>query len=107
MRAERKNMKDYKKFRISPENRRDMRTELLLAYIKYFFSEEDGQLYCYAKCSGERFHKLHDRAVCNRLTRETGIMHMTQREADDCLLFWAIADRYGHYDDTSLSLVVI
>lgn len=95
----------FRKFRLSPENERYLLTELAFRGIPCFTETEDGQLYCYAKCSGEKFHAAHTRAVCERLTVETGLIHMSRAESEDSNLFFAILMRYG-YENGGYAVII-
>lgn len=86
---------DFKKFRVSPENKEFLRQELWLRWINNFFKEEENQLYCYAKCSRDQFKKIHTRAVCERLTIETGLIHMSREESNNIGLRGAILSKHG------------
>lgn len=99
-------MKNFRKFKISPENKRYLSTELSLRGILNFTEEENGQLYCYAKCSGEKFHAAHTRAVCERLTKETGLIHMSKAEMDTPGLFDAVNARHGSKDGSRYAVII-
>lgn len=86
---------EKKKFKIKEEMREYIRNVLAREDIPHRFVKEGDQLYCIASLSGERFHKVVKRAYCEKLTDETGILHLTYRESENPNLSSALMKLFG------------
>lgn len=60
-------------------------------------TDSDGQQYISVPVSGERFHKIVLRARCEKLTRKTGICHLTKEDAADPLYVQAVLPNGGAF----------
>lgn len=83
-------MKQTKKFKVSTELRDYIRNVLARDNVFHRFITEDDQLYCIAAISGERFHKVVKRALCEKRTAETGLLHVTYEESKNDALCEAL-----------------
>lgn len=48
--------------------------------------DEAGTLWCYTNASSDTFHKVVQRARCEKRTKETGIFFVTTREANNPIM---------------------
>lgn len=71
------------KFKVRGELKEYVRNILARDGIPHRFREDNGQLYCLTRLSGERFHKVVKRADCEKKSEETGILHLTYAESQD------------------------
>ena len=79
-------MRVQKKFKINEDLKEYIRNILAREGIPHRFMKEGEQSYCLASISGEKFHKIAKRAYCEKMTEETGILHLTYRESQDANL---------------------
>lgn len=79
-------MKGKRRFKISKELKPYIRLALARQRTPFCIKKEGDNLYVEVPLSGERFHKIVLRARCEKLTKETGTVHLTREEADDALL---------------------
>ena len=54
-----------------------------------------GQWYCTTNASSDTFHKIVQRAKCEKLTKETGVFHVTNRERNNELYLTYLLDASG------------
>lgn len=72
-----------RKFKISKELKPYIRLALAGQRVPSHFGTDKDEDYVEVPLSGERFHKIVLRARCVRLTKETGIPHLTREESED------------------------
>lgn len=87
-----------REYRISRELRNYIFLVLKKQDIPYKFrADPDGRLYISVPVSGERFHRIVLRARCEKLTRETGIRHLTKEDAADPMYIQAVLPDGGAF----------
>ena len=79
-------MTGKRKFKVKGELKDFIRSVLAREGIQHRFIQEENSLYCETSLSGERFHKIVKRAYCEKLTKETGLLHVTYQESKNDLL---------------------
>ena len=72
-----------KKFKVNKSLKEYVRNILDRENIRHFFRAEGEQLYCITSISGEKFHKIIQRAYCEKKSEETGLLYLTIRESKD------------------------
>lgn len=72
-------------FRISQELRPYIRLALARQKVPSHIFTKDGKNYIRIRMSGEKFHKVVLRARCEKLTHDTGLLHVTEEESDNPL----------------------
>ena len=71
-----------KRYRVSNELKKYVRRVLALSHAKWrMMKDEDGQVWCITNLTSNHFHKLVQRAKCEKATDETGILHVTFEES--------------------------
>lgn len=88
-------MANRKRFKVSKELRKYIKPVLVRSEIPHKFFCEDGQWYCETIISGERFHKIVQRARCEKKSAEDGVLYLTYRESEDPGLSQAILEQFG------------
>lgn len=83
-----------RKYKISPGLKNRIRKILLLREIPFKIESEGDQIYVSVPLSGQRFHKIVQRARCEQLTEETGIMHLTKEESESDLKIAFLMHQY-------------
>lgn len=76
-------MTNAKKFKIKEELKEYVRNVLAREGVPHRFRKEEEQLYCITPVSGEKFHRVVKRAYCEKLSEESGILHLTYKESQD------------------------
>lgn len=85
-------MMEQRKFKIRKNLKEYVRNILAREGVSHRFCEENEQMYCLVRMSGERFHKVVKRAYCEKMTEETGLLHLTYEEScDDDLCYGLMA----------------
>ena len=72
---------DKRLFKVRGDLKEFIRNILAREGIQHRFLQNEEQLYCEVTLSGERFHKIVKRAYCEKLTKETGLLHVTYAES--------------------------
>lgn len=73
-----------KSYRVSPGLKPLVRRILLRSfYTCRMHSDEDGTIWCDTNASSDTFHKIVQRAKCEKKTEETGTFWVTSREANN------------------------
>ena len=88
-------MRTEKKFKVSTELKEYIRNVLARNGVSHRFVVDGEQLYCVAALSGERFHKAVKRAYCEKMTEETGVLHLTYQESQDANLRAGLMKLFG------------
>lgn len=72
------------KYCVPKELKKYIRRILCRCFYHFRFTENtDGNTYCYTNCSERAFEKVIDRAKCERLSEQNGMLCLTEREAED------------------------
>ena len=87
--------KKTKRFRVDPNLKEHVRNVLSREGVSHRFITEEGQMYCLTSISGERFHKAVKRARCEKLTEESGILHLTYPESQNSILVEGLMRLFG------------
>lgn len=82
-------MKHYK---VSKELYPFVRRILTRGYHKFSFEETDEGWLCITPISSDNFHKIIQRAKCEKKSRETGNFYVTAREHNNTLLLNALLE---------------
>lgn len=90
-----KRKKFKNRFKVSKFLRRYVKCILITGEIPHKFTCEDGQWYCETNISGTKFHKIVQRAICEKKTKEDGLFYLTHRESEDLSLSQALLERFG------------
>ena len=88
-------MRNKKKFKVSSELRKNIRSVLARMEIPHKFIREDGQWFCETGISGEKFHKIVQRARCEKKTKEDNLLYLTYRESQNPLLVSALLEQFN------------
>lgn len=83
------------RFKVKDELKPYVRCILIRREICHRFSQDNDQVYCEVQLTNEQFRNILERAYCEKLTEETGILHLTQRESDNVALSHALMKLYG------------
>lgn len=76
-----------KKYRVSEQLKPYVRRILIRSFYKCSIAkDESGVLWCFTNASSDVFHRIVQRAKCEKATKETGIFQVTAREANNALL---------------------
>ena len=71
-----------KRYRVSNELKKYVRRVLILSHAKWrMMKDEDGQVWCITNLTSNHFHKLVQRAKCEKATEETGTLYITFEES--------------------------
>lgn len=95
-----------KRYRVNYDLRKYVRQVLVLSRAKWrMVKDKDGQLWCITNLSSNHFHDLVLRARCEKVTEETGILHVTFKEScnttfTNCLMRQRGVSHYCVIDDT-------
>lgn len=73
-------------FKVSNELKNHIRVVLTRLEIRHKFVRKNDQWYCATRLSGEKFHKIVQRAMCEKRSEEDGILYLTFRESQDPIL---------------------
>ena len=84
-----------KRFKVSKDLRRYIKVILTRTEIPHKFVREGDQWYCETVISGEKFHKVVQRAACEKKSEEDGILYLTHRESKDPTLTQALLELFG------------
>ncbi len=84
-------------FRVGKELKPYIAAVLKQRDIPFKFIKEGDELKVEVPLSGERFHKVVQKARATKLTRENGIPVLTKEEADDPLVVGAICGESGAF----------
>lgn len=84
-----------KKFKVSKDLRRNIKVVLTRTEIPHKFVREDDQWYCETVISGEKFHKIVQRAACEKRSQEDGVVYLTYRESKDPALTEALLKQFN------------
>ena len=71
----------FKKYKASLGLKKDIRRILIRGFYHVSFSVEDGQLYCCTNCPSDAFHKVVQRAKCEKQSEKDGVLYVTEAEA--------------------------
>lgn len=75
-----------RKYRISPGLKKYVRKVLIRCFYSCRMEQEDGCWWCYTNASSDTFHRIVQRARCEKVSDETGTFYVTYSEAKDTLL---------------------
>ncbi len=71
-----------KRYRVSKELKPFVRRVLTLNHVTHRMEKDkDGQWWCVTRISSNHFHRIVQRAKCEKATEETGVLHVTYRES--------------------------
>ena len=71
-----------KRYRVSNDLKKYVRRVLMLFHANWrMVKDKDGQIWCITNLSSNHFHKIVQRAKCEKASDETGIMHVTFKES--------------------------
>ena len=70
------------KYKVSKELRPYVMAVLLRSFYKCQVSETGGQCFCTTNASSDTFHRIVQRAKCEKVTEETGLFQITKEEKD-------------------------
>ena len=88
-------MVNKKRFKVSDGLRKYIRSILTRMEIPNKFIHENDQWFCETVISGEKFHKIVQRAKCEKKTKEDGLLYLTYRESRDPLLAHALLEQFN------------
>lgn len=88
-------MVNKRKFKVSDSLRKYVKMILVRMEIPNKFIQENGQWYCETVISGEKFHKIVQRAKCEKKTKEENLLHLTYRESQDPVLVKALLEQFN------------
>ena len=67
-----------KRYRVSPELKKYVRRVLTMSRAQWrMVKDETGEWWCITNLSSNHFHRLVQRAKCEKVTEETGVLHVT------------------------------
>lgn len=73
-----------KRYRVSQELKKYLRHVLVLNRVQWHMEkDESGQWWCVTNLSSNHFHRLVQRAKCEKATEETGVLHVTFKESQN------------------------
>ena len=72
-----------REYRVRDDIKKHLRTVLGRQWINCWFRKRRDQLYCRVCLSGNDFHRALKRALCEKLSDETGILYITLEESRD------------------------
>lgn len=73
---------ESKKYRVSADLKPFIRGVLIRGFYHVRFAKEDEQWYCYTNCTSDAFHKVVQRAKCEKISKENGgALYVTEVEA--------------------------
>ena len=71
-----------KRYRVSTDLKKYLRRVLTMSRAQWrMVKDKDGQSWCITNLSSNHFHRLVQRAKCEKATEETGILHVTFKES--------------------------
>ena len=71
-----------KRYRVSNDLKKYVRRVLMLFHANWrMVKDKDGQIWCITNLTSNHFHKIVQRAKCEKASDETGIMHVTFKES--------------------------
>lgn len=70
-------------FKVSQDLKPYIRRILYERHISFKFFKEDDIWKVQVPLSGQRFHEVVQRAKCEKLSEDTGILHLTKKESED------------------------
>lgn len=71
-----------KDYRVSPELKKYVRRILLRSfYTCHMYTDEEGQDWCATNCPSDSFHRIVQRAKCEKASEESGNFYVTAKEA--------------------------
>lgn len=82
-----------KKYRISKSMKPYIRRILVRSFYRCRIEEKDGQIWCHTNASSDTFHKIVQRAKCEKASSEDGIFYVTAKEANNALLLPVLLDQ--------------
>ena len=88
-------MINKKKFKVSESLKPYVSVVLWREGTPHRFKQEDGEWYCLVSASGEKFHRVVKRAQCEKLTEETGLLHLTYEESQNVCISNALMKTFG------------
>lgn len=76
-----------RRYRVNPSLKHYVRRVLIRSFYSCKMREDEaGTLWCYTNASSDTFHKVVQRARCEKRTKETGIFFVTTREANNPIM---------------------
>lgn len=85
-----------KTYRVSSDLKNFVRRVLVRSFYSCRMTKDkNGQWYCTTNASSDTFHKIVQRAKCEKLTKETGAFHVTNRERNNELYLTYLLDASG------------
>nr|WP_303181816.1 hypothetical protein [Lachnoclostridium phocaeense] len=96
-----------KKYKVSRELKPYIRRILVRSFYKCkLILDPAGQYWCYTNANSDTFHRIVQRAKCEKKTSETGLLQFTAKEANNALFRSAMMDltkesAYQVIDDVS------
>lgn len=82
-------MKSYK---VSNELKPYIRRILTRSFHTFKFEKSGDQWICRTPISSNSFHKIVQRAACEKKSKETGLFYVTPEERENSLLYTALMD---------------
>ena len=96
-----------KKYKVSKELKPYIRRILVRSFYKCkLVPDTEGRYWCYTNANSDTFHRIVQRAKCEKKTKETGFLQFTAKEANNALFRSAMMDltkesAYQVIDDAS------
>lgn len=85
-----------KKYRVSKGLKKYIRHILIRSYYRYrFVSDDEGQCWCITNATSDAFHQIVQRAKCEKITEETGMMMVTAKERNNPQLLTTLLKQNG------------
>ena len=82
-----------RKYRISKDLKPYIRRILLRSFYQCHIEAHKDTLWCHTNASSDTFHRIVQRAKCEKASSETGIFYVTTKEANNSLLLPVLLDQ--------------
>lgn len=85
-----------KKYKISEELKPYIRKILIRSFYQCKMTKDaDNNLFCITNASSDTFHKIVQRAKCEKMSKETGSFYVTAKEAQNTMLLNCLLEQTG------------
>lgn len=85
-----------RKYKVSKELKPFVRRILARSFYKCkMIPDEHGQVWCYTNATSDTFHRVVQRAKCEKKSKETGFLQFTSKEVNNPLFLTAMLDLTG------------
>lgn len=83
------------KYRVSEGLKYYIRRILVRSFYSCYMFEQNGMIWCKTNASSDTFHRIVQRAKCEKVSMETGTFYVTTREANNALLMPILLEQAG------------